>query len=368
MKIFSLILLASSLFNLPALHEAGFRGEGITIAVIDGGFFRANDPTVFPQDHILGAFDLLAGDSTSCDTIGMFDNPLNQHGTCVLSTMLHDSIGTAPGASYYLIRSEDMNAEYYGEVERLARAFRLADSLDVDIVTVSLGYCQFDPAPGDSVNPLDFTYADLNGSSVASQAATQLARNGRLVFVAAGNDGDNDWHYIGIPSDADSIITVGAVDLNDEPTYFTSYGPTSDGRLKPEVSALGLASPVYGTYDIDSLGHYVGGIITADGTSFATPETAGMAACLWQALPNLTAMELRELIMQSSSLYPSYDYRRGYGVPDAWLAYTSATGLDALPKTNAMPDSDRRTLLFINGQVVIERDGRRYSLLGTRLQ
>ena len=136
MNLLGFILL---LFNLTQLHEAGFRGEGMTIAVIDGGFFRANDSTVFPQEQIIGAYDLVLGDSLAVDSLGMFEDPNNNHGTKVLSTMLYQDttvgfVGTAPNAHYILIRSEDLSAEYYGEVERLARAFHLADSLDADIV------------------------------------------------------------------------------------------------------------------------------------------------------------------------------------------------------------------------------------------
>ena len=366
MKLFSLIILASSLFNLPALHKAGFRGEGMTIAVIDAGFFHANDSTVFPQDRILGSYDLLQGDSLAKPQPGMFDDPTNIHGTMVLSTMLHDSIGTAPQASFYLIRSEDTYAEYYGEVERLARAFRLADSLDVDIVTVSLGYYKFNPVEGDTVNPMDFTYADMDGSSVAAQAATQLARNGRFVVLSAGNEGNKPWHYISTPADADSILTVGAVDSVGEPAYFTSWGPTSDGRLKPEVSALGYHSRVYVPNVTDTLGHFVGAIDKANGTSFSAPETAGMAACLWQALPNLTAMELRELIMQSSSLYPSYDYQRGYGEPDAWKAYTTATNLPLIGEESSS-DAPRRHILITGQGPVLLVNGQHYSLLGIKI-
>ena len=364
MNIFALILL---LFNVNLLHDAGFRGEGMKIAVIDGGFFRANDPTVFPQDRIIATYDLLQGDSLAVDSIGMFDEPDNNHGTKVLSTMLYDDgvfTGTAPKASYILIRSEDKAAEYYGEVERLARAFALADSLDADIITVSLGYTMFNPLPGDSVHPLDFTYEDMDGTSVAAQAATRLARNGRLVLVAAGNDGNRPWHYISTPADADSILTVGAVDVNDSAAWFTSYGPTADGRLKPEVSALGAATTIYCPEATDSLGNYIGLVSPGNGTSFATPEVAGMAACLWQALPTLTAMELRDLIMQSSSLYPSYDYQRGYGIPDAWSAYNRYKSL--LTTTPETPDSQVKRIE--NGQVVIIRNGVKYSVLGLLLR
>ena len=364
MNVLALILL---LFNVNQLHNAGYRGEGMKIAVIDGGFFRANDPAIFPQEQILGTYDLVKGSPLTTDTLGMFEDPTNNHGTMVLSTMLYQDsafTGTAPKASYYLIRSEDKYTEYYGEVERLAQAFMLADSLDADIITVSLGYTRFDPAPGDSVNPLDFTYADMNGSSVAAQAATRLARNGRLVLVSAGNDGNKDWHYISTPADADSIPTVGAVDANGDATYFTSYGPSADGRMKPEVSALGADATVYHPEITDTLGNYIGGIATGNGTSFSCPEVAGMAACLWQALPDLTAMQLRDLIMQTASLYPSYDDQRGYGVPDAWAAYCRYQS--ALCTTPATPDGQHKRIE--NGQVVIIRNGVKYSVLGLLLR
>lgn len=366
MKLLSLIFL---LFNLPALHQAGYQGQGITIAVIDAGFFRANDPTVFPQDQILGTFDLLEGDTLSRDTFGLFDDPTNVHGTMVLSTMLYrDSaaglIGTAPAASYYLIRSEDKYFEYPEEVDRLARAFMLADSLDVDIVTVSLGYSLFTPAPGDSVHPRNFTYAQMNGTSVAAQAATRLARNGRLVCVAAGNDGNKAWHYIATPADADSILTIGAIDSNDSAAVFSSYGPTADGRLKPEVSALGKASPVYRPNEQDSLGHYVGAVGVANGTSFATPETAGMAACLWQAMPALSAMQLRDLIIRSASLYPAHDVQLGYGVPDAWYAYSGERS--NLPIISEWTDVPSQTTCkrIIDGRIVIIHNGQKCTILG----
>ena len=361
MKLFTLILL---LFNLTQLHEAGYRGEGMTIAVIDAGFFRANDPTVFPQEQIVGAYDLLKGDTTAVDTFDMFNDPNNTHGTKVLSTMLYRDtaagfVGTAPDAHYILIRSEDKYAEYYGEVERLAKAFHLADSLDADIVTISLGYSKFDDIDGQP-NPLNYTYADMNGSSIASRAATELVRKGRFVCVAAGNDGNKDWHYIAIPADADSILTVGAVTADSVAADFTSFGPTADGRLKPEVSALGKNSPVYAPEVQDSLGNYVGAVSTANGTSFASPETAGMVACLWQALPNLTSMELRQLIMESASLYPLHEDQRGYGIPDAWFAYSGQRlSLDELKKA-----AEGVCKRIENGQLVILKDGIKYTVLG----
>ena len=365
MKLLSIIFL---LFNLTQLHEAGFRGEGMTIAIIDAGFFRANDPNVFPQDHILGTFDLLEGDSLAVDTMGMFDDPGNIHGTLVLSTMLHQDsatgfVGTAPDASFYLIRSEDISAEYYGEVERLARAFRLADSLDVDIVTVSLGYSTFDAIDGQP-NPHNFTYEDMNGQSVASRAATEVVRHGKFVVISAGNDGNKEWRYIATPADADSILTVGAVSPDSLASPFSSYGPTYDGRLKPEVCALGQGSPIYRPNGVDSLGHYYSYMDWANGTSFSTPEVAGMVACLWQALPNLTNMELRELIMETASLYPLHEDQRGYGIPDAWKAYHG----EDTALTEPMQSTDNSGKRIENGRMIIVHDGIKYTVLGLPLE
>ena len=356
------------LFNLTQLHEAGFRGEGMTIAVIDGGFFRAYDSTVFPQEQIIGAYDLVLGDSLAVDSLGMFEDPNNNHGTKVLSTMLYQDttvgfVGTAPNAHYILIRSEDLGAEYYGEVERLARAFHLADSLDADIVTVSLGYFRFDDVEGQP-NPRNFTYQDINGTSIASRAATELVRKGRFVCVSAGNAGDDDWHYIDVPSDADSILTVGAVDVDSAAASFSSYGPTADGRLKPEVSGLGLLTKVYCPEMQDTLGHYVGGMSLANGTSFSTPEIAGMVACLWQALPNLTNMELRQLIMESSSLYPLHEDQRGYGIPDAWFAYSG----ERLSLKELLNADERVQKRVENGQLMILKNGIKYTVLGLPVQ
>ena len=369
MKLLGLILL---LFNLTPLHEAGYQGQGMKIAIIDGGFFRANDPTVFPQDQILGAFNLLEGDSLAVDTCDLFSDPGNVHGTMVLSTMLYQDttaggfVGTAPRASFYLIKSEDLYAEYYGEVERLARAFRLADSLDVDIVTVSLGYSEFDDINGQP-NPMNFTYADMDGrTSPASRAATELVRKGRFVVVAAGNDAERPWHYIASPADADSILTVGAVNVNDHDSVapFSSFGPTYDGRLKPEISASGWGATVYLPAEQDAQGHYVGAVGVSNGTSFAAPASAGMAACLWQALPNLTNMELRQLIMESSSLYPLHEDQRGYGVPDAWYAYSGER-----TKLEAVQDAQEGVQKRIeNGQLMILKNGIKYTVLGLPVQ
>ena len=242
----------------------------------------------------------------------------------VLSTMLTEknddgqALGTAPGANYFLIRTEDIYAEYPGEMNNLARGIRYADSIGADIITISLGYRQFDN-PDD-----DLKYEDINGKSAVSMAATEAARHGRIVVVAAGNDGNDPWHYIAVPSDADSILCVGAVSEDSIVAPFSSFGPTDDGRELPQVSAWGFNSMVYSPA-ADSC-------IRKNGTSFAAPRIAGMAACLRQAMPQLSAMDLRRMIIESASNYPNWDPQMGYGIPNAaaiWQAYTALPSLDA---------------------------------------
>ena len=314
-----LLFLTSWFLGLEPLHEAGFRGEGITIAVIDGGFYGVDqDSAAYPSEQIIGWKDFLEKDST------FFTDINESHGSMVLSTMLTEknddgqALGTAPGANYFLIRTEDIYAEYPGEMNNLARGIRYADSIGADIITISLGYRQFDN-PDD-----DLKYEDINGKSAVSLAATEAARNGRIVVVAAGNDGNDPWHYIAVPSDADSILCVGAVDEDSIVAPFSSFGPTADGRELPQVSAWGVKSMVYSP-SADSC-------IRKNGTSFAAPRIAGMAACLRQAMPQLSAMDLRRMIIESASNYPNWDPQMGYGIPNAaaiWQAYTALPSLDA---------------------------------------
>ena len=314
-----LLFLTSWLLGLEPLHEAGFRGEGITIAVIDGGFYGVDqDSAAYPSEQIIGWKDFLEQDST------FFTDMNESHGSMVLSTMLTEknddgqALGTAPGANYFLIRTEDIYAEYPGEMNNLVRGIQYADSIGADIITISLGYRQFDN-PDD-----DLKYEDINGKSAVSLAATEAARHGRIVVVAAGNDGNDPWHYIAVPSDADSILCVGAVDEDSIVAPFSSFGPTADGRELPQVSAWGFNSMVYSP-SADSC-------VRKNGTSFAAPRIAGMAACLRQAMPQLSAMDLRRMIIESASNYPNWDPQMGYGIPNAaaiWQAYTALPSLDA---------------------------------------
>ncbi|MBQ5387914.1 MAG: S8 family serine peptidase [Paludibacteraceae bacterium] len=338
----------TELLNLHLLHEAGFRGEGITMCIIDGGFQHVDTLGAFSAAHeekrILGIYDMT-------DDIDSITGETGNHGSKCFSTIAaitDDYHGTAIEAQYYLIRSEENLTESPKEMDNWVAAIELADSLGVDIVSTSLGYSIFDD------NQFTLSYADMDGQSTrSSRAATIASRKGMLMVVAAGNDGNKPWHYIASPADADSILTVGAVDIYDSIAPFSSWGPTADGRVKPEVCAVG-----YQTTLINPVNNSV---VKGNGTSFACPLIAGMAACLWSAIPNANNMEIREMIIRSANRYHSPHEQYGYGIPDAWEAYQHATHLPQIshPQQSA-------TKLLINGELWIDYQGNLYNLMGQK--
>ena len=337
------------LFNLTALHQEGFEGQGILMAVCDGGFYRANTLSCFRQEQELGHFDFT-------DDVDDFYGYTGTHGTECLSTISgiqEGFYGAATQANYYLMRSEENDTESPKEMDNLVAALEKADSLGINVFSVSLGYAMFDHGGWD-LNK----HTDLDGQTTrCSRAATIAARKGMLVCVAAGNEGDAPWGTIGAPADADSILTVGAVDLDSIAGRFSSYGPSSDGRLKPEVCAVGVQTTL-----INPSGY----IVTSSGTSFATPLIAGMAASLWSALPDENNMQIRERIIRSSDRYTHPDYANnvyGYGIPDAWKAYTMS--LTDIPLTQE--ESSHRKILY-NGQVVILHNGQLYDIMGRKIE
>jgi len=347
-----ILTILTYILGLQPLHEAGYKGQGKTIAVIDCGFYNANNSKIFNQERIIGYFDLLRKDSVNRPNL--FSNPADNHGAHCLSTMLFQSeefTGTAPEANYILIRTEDLGYEYQGELDRLERGMRLADEMGADIITISLGYSTFDQSTD------NYTYDDMNGQNRLSRTATEMARKGRLVCVAAGNDGNKPWHYIDLPADADSILTVGACnEAGTAPAPFTSYGPTADGRLKPEICAWGEGTCIA---DLEN-----GTVLHGNGTSYATPEVAGMAACLWQALPDKTAMEIRDLIIRSASKYDNPDFRMGHGVPDAGKAWLMGQTTTSVRETGEKNDNTRKVLY--KGHLYIIRNGVWYTPSGTK--
>lgn len=290
------------------LHNAGFKGQGMTIAVIDAGFHNADKIEAMKNINILGVRDFV---NPEADIYAE-----SSHGMCVLSCMAMNQpnvmIGTAPEASYWLLRSEDEYSEHLVEQDYWAAAIEFADSVGVDVVNTSLGYYSFDDPTK------DYRYRDLNGHyALMSREASKAADKGMVLVCSAGNSGAGSWKKITPPGDAENVITVGAISKEGVLAPFSSVGNTADGRVKPDVVAVGLGADVMGTD---------GNLRRANGTSFSSPIMCGMVACLWQSCPQLTAKQIIELVRKSGDRadFPNNIY--GYGIPDLWKAYSTVNG------------------------------------------
>ena len=289
------------------LHALGYLGSGITVAVLDAGFTGTNEIDVFKhlyeENRLLATMDFVDGDTN------VFHS--SQHGTAVLSCMAANlpgkMVGTAPEAQYVLIRTEDISSESIVEEDNWVAGAEFADSIGADILNTSLGYTHFD----DSTN--NHSYADMDGNTTRISIAADIAASrGLLVITSAGNMGSQPWHYISAPADADSSIAVAAVDSFLIRAPFSSFGPSSDGDLKPNVSAMGYKAACVNASGV---------VRQANGTSFSAPIVSGMAACLWQAMPSKTNMEMKSLIESSGHQYSHPDFSLGYGVPNFYTAY-----------------------------------------------
>jgi serine protease AprX len=301
------------MLNGQVLHQQGYTGQGMTIAVMDNGFPGVN--TTQPFTHLLDNNLVRGGYDFVTNSANFYGG--GTHGTKVLSTMAGYTegqlVGTAPDAFYYLFITEDNTQESPVEESYWVAAAEMADSLGVDVINTSLGYFNYD-------NPAySYTYADMDGQTAfMSRGAAIAFSRGMLLVTSAGNTGDNVEPHIGVPADALNTLTVGAVDPNEQYAYFSSIGPSSDGRVKPDVMAQGMASAYA---DVD------GTITAGSGTSFSSPIMAGMVACLWQASPNRNNTEILQIIRQSADRYNNPDNYYGYGIPDFSSALQTALAL-----------------------------------------
>lgn len=289
--------------NGDKLHEAGFKGQGMTIAVIDAGFHNVDKITAMQNIRILGTKDFV---NQQADIFAE-----SSHGMSVLSCigMNRPDImtGTAPEAFFWLLRSEDEYSEHLVEQDYWSAAVEFADSVGVDVINTSLGYYSFDD------KSKNYKYRDLDGRhALMSRQASHIADKGMILVCSAGNSGAGSWKKITPPGDADNVLTVGAIDKRAVLATFSSVGNTADHRVKPDVVAVGVGSDVIRTD---------GNQGRANGTSFSSPIMCGMVTCLWQACPTLTAKEVIELVRRSGDRAGFPDNIYGYGVPDMWKAY-----------------------------------------------
>jgi subtilisin family serine protease len=322
-----------SMLNGHILHNQGYTGQNILIAVLDSGFLGV--PT-------LSSFQAMLSENRVVETRDFVDGDYDvymhhNHGRAVLSILAAKSndnlIGSAPDANYLLLRTEDATSEQLIEEYNWIAAAEFADSIGADIISVSLGYNIYDN------EAWSYTNDDLDGKTAPiSIAASIAASKGILVLTAAGNSGNSFNPKISVPADADSVLTIGATDMYGEYASFSSIGFSADGRVKPDIVAQGEA-----TWFQDGEGQFLSG----NGTSFSTPIASGLAACLWQANPQMSNMEILRAIQESSSQYNNPDEYLGYGLPDFAAAnlalkninYT-AFGSEMLTKLYPNPCSD----------------------------
>jgi len=290
------------------LHDMGFTGKGILISILDAGFYHTDILPAFDSlwsnGQIKGTWDFIEHNPQVFD-----DHPHGMNVLSILAGIVPGQLrGSAPGAEYWLLRTEDVYSEYPVEEEYWTAGAEFADSVGSDIIHSSLGYYVFDdPA-------LSYSYQDMNGkTTTVAKAAVMAARRGMIVIVSAGNEGNTAWHYIISPADADSILAVGAVDSLGHPASFTSYGPSSDNRVKPDVSAMGIKVLIQSSF---------GTVVRGNGTSYSTPLITGLTACLWQAFPKAKAQEIIRTVHESANHYLNPDNIIGYGVPNYLIAYT----------------------------------------------
>ncbi len=296
--------------GIDSLHSLGLDGSGVLLAFLDTGY--EVDHPVFDSLTITEAWDFINGDAAVDDDI---DLGQTNHGTATLSACggftVDSLIGPAYKAAFLLAKTEIQNQEIQIEEDNWVFAVEWADSLGADIISSSLGYLDW------------YTYADMDGNTaVTTIAADVAASRGILVVISAGNEGGTSWHYINAPADADSVVAAGAVDRYGTIAAFSSFGPSADGRIKPELVALGVSARCA---DIN------GGYTYKSGTSLSAPLVSGTAALILQANPSLRGqpMAIRRRLIESADRYLNPDARYGYGLPDAVLA--AGFGIRVLP-------------------------------------
>lgn len=302
------------MLGIDYLHDKNIQGQGVRVMVCDGGFFGVDTSIAFKkvwdENRMIGYKDFTRQESS------MFKE--GDHGTAVLSTIVANvpgiMIGTAPEASILLARTEVNDSETHQEEYNWIAAAEWADSIGVDIIHSSLGYSEFDKGNE------DFVYKNVDGkTSMITLAAKIAASKGIIVTNSAGNSGNKKWHYITSPCDADSILCIGAVTADGSRSSFSSFGPTYDGRIKPEVMAMGSLTYVYkksGKNLSCSQGY---------GTSYSSPIIAGMVACLKQAHHNAQNYEVIKAMTVSGNQADKPDNSYGYGIPNSQKADSALT-------------------------------------------
>ncbi len=317
-------VLQNEMLGINAMHQAGYTGKGVSVAVFNGGFKGVDTVAYFrhlyENGQMIPGYDFV-GNNSDVYRYG-------QHGTEALSCIAAYQPGVLEAGAYeaniMLCITEESGSEYRVEEYNWLFAAEMADSAGINIISTSLGYTTFnDPA-------MNYDYADLDGNTaVITRAVNLAAKKGILCVISAGNEGASRWRYVSPPADAPDALSVGAVSSSGDRVSFSSFGPTADGRVKPDVSALGLQTVV-----VDARGE----VVRSNGTSFSAPLITGLTAGVWEAFPDETNLEIIERIRLAgnSSLAPNNEL--GYGIP-------------TFPATLLVPDPDQKQERIANYRV-----------------
>lgn len=297
------------LHNAEFLHNIGLRGQGMQVAMLDNGFnnylaLKAFD-SINAEGRVLGTWDFVAREANVSND--------GSHGmncfSIIGANIPGQFIGKAPKASFWLYQTEDNASEYPVEEFNWSCGAERSDSSGADVISTSLGYYTFDNAS------LNYIYSNMNGNTtIAAVAADRAAKKGMMVFAAIGNEGNGAWHFLITPADGDSVIAVGAVNSTGVIGSFSSYGPSSDGQIKPDLASVGVNTVIQNTNNT---------VGTGNGTSFACPNMAGMGTCLWQGFPEFNNMKILRAMQQAGSKASNPDDRVGYGIPNMKTAFAS---------------------------------------------
>ncbi len=317
-------VLQNEMLGIDAMHQAGYTGKGISVAVFDGGFKGVDTISYFR--HLYENGQMIPG----YDFVGNSPNVYRygQHGTEALSCIAAYQPGVLEAGAYeaniMLCITEESGSEYRVEEYNWLFAAEMADSAGIDIISTSLGYTTFDdPA-------MNYNYQDLDGNTAAITRAVNLAaQKGILCVISAGNEGAGRWRYVSPPADAIDVLSVGAVSSSGDRVSFSSFGPTADGRVKPDVSALGLQTVVVNAR---------GDVVRSNGTSFSAPLITGLTAGVWEAFHNETNLEIIERIRLAGNTSLAPNNELGYGIP-------------TFPATLLVPDPNKKQMRLANYRV-----------------
>jgi serine protease AprX len=339
--------------NVPLVHSLDITGRGVIVGMLDSGF-RWREHEALKNSHVIAEYDFIQNDTVTSNQAGDSADQDN-HGTKTMSTlggyMPGELIGPAFGVSFLLAKTEYVPGELNIEEDHWVAGLEWEERNGADVVSSSLGYSEFDPGQH------SYTYQDMNGrTATTSKAAAIAARKGVLVCSAMGNEAANPWHYLTSPADADSIVSVGAVSGGGVVAPFSSVGPTSDGRTKPDVCARGVddicASPSPTSQSL---------YVLNSGTSLSTPLVAGAAALILSARPELSPIDVRNALRQTATNAASPNNSIGWGIIDVYRAVMNKGLLiSAELEASLLPDSSQTITVHILSPFALVRDSLLY--------